>query len=121
MTKLTIISSFVFLIGIQSFVTRDAVAAQVWANCTPKEVTVWSGHVHVLCTLPAQGGIQFFAVPFLSATATGPQAERFLNLTSEALIHGRQLAMLFETTDLSAGAWGCGPTNCRRPLAYSLK
>lgn len=98
----------------------EAQAAQVWANCVPTEVTVWSGHAHVRCSV-ATGGILFFAVRILPNSANAPEVDRFVRLTSEGRVHARPLAMLFETTDTTANAWGCGANNCRRPIAYSLR
>jgi hypothetical protein len=121
MAKLRSTLSFLSFAGILFFATPDARAAQVTVSCTPNEVFVWSGHVHVRCNPPFQNNIQFFAIQILAGNANAPEVDRFLSITSDALVHGRQLTMLFETTDVSANAWGCAASNCRRPRAYGLR
>lgn len=96
----------------------DASAAQVWASCKPTEVAVWNNRVHVKCST-ATSGIEYFAVQIQSGNAA--EVDRFVNLTSAALVNGRLLAITFESTDSSGGVWGCQPSNCRRPIVYVLK
>ena len=104
--------------GAHMFTAPDASASQVWASCKPTEVAVWNNRAHVKCST-ATSGIEYFAVQILPGNAV--EVDRFVNLTSTALVNGRLLAITFESTDLSGGVWGCQSGNCRRPIVYVLK
>jgi hypothetical protein len=102
----------------QLFAAREASAAQVMASCKPTEVAVWNNRAHVKCSA-ATSGIEYYAVQITASNAA--EVDRFVNLTSSAIVSGHLLSMVFESTDLSAGVWGCQPGNCRRPVVYVLK
>ena len=89
-------------------------------DCTPIEVAVYEGRLHVRCAAGvADGGatIYFWAIPATKAQF----ANRFLSLGSTALVAGRHLAFLYTPGDTSGAAFGCAASDCRNVYAVILK
>jgi hypothetical protein len=90
--------------------------AQTWYTCTPANVTAYTSRIHVKCTAAAAGGIWYFAYP----TRDPANASRFLSLLSTAAVAGKQVGILYETTDTSGVAYGCAASDCRPIIGVAL-
>lgn len=89
-------------------------------DCTPTEVAVYEGRLHVRCAAGVVDGgatIYFWAIPATKAQ----YANRFLSLGSTALVAGRHLSFLYTPGDTSGAAFGCAASDCRNVYAIVLK
>ncbi len=89
-------------------------------DCTPVEVAVYEGRLHIRCAAGVADGaatIYFWAIP----AAKAQFANRFLSLGSTALVAGRHLAFLYTPGDTSGAAFGCAASDCRNVYAVLLK
>jgi hypothetical protein len=86
-----------------------------WTTCTPADVTVYAGRIHVRC-VESVGGIQYFAL----STANAAHVARVLSVLSTAHVAGRQLSILYEPSDTSGDAIGCLISDCRLILAAAI-
>ena len=83
-----------------------------WYSCNPENVATYTSRVHIKCTV-ADNGIQYFAAP----TSNSKHAARVLSLLLTAQAAGKQVSVLYDTTDTSGAAYGCELSNCRPILA----
>ena len=95
--------------------TAAAPDASTWVTCTPQNVTVYNGRIHVKCTA-SFSGIQYFAV----STANAASASRFLSILATAEAAGKNLSILYDPADTSGSAFGCGSSDCRIILGASM-
>lgn len=89
-------------------------------DCTPVEVAVYEGRLHVRCSQGVVDGsatIYFWAIPATKAQ----YANRFLSLGSTALVAGRKLAFLYTPGDTSGVSFNCQASDCRNVYAIVLK
>jgi hypothetical protein len=97
-----------------------ATAAIVDITCTPTEVAVYPNRVHVACSATQTDGgatIRFWAVP-----VTDPQwANRFVTITSTALVSGRTLVLRYTPGDVSGQSFGCLSQDCRQVIMFSVR
>lgn len=85
--------------------------------CKVKDVTVFSGRIHVRCTTMTAAGIYFFALP----TSNSVQANRLLTIGSTALVSGRKFVAIYDPGDTSGAAWGCQASDCRALLGFAIE
>ncbi|MDH5178256.1 MAG: hypothetical protein OEZ39_19710 [Gammaproteobacteria bacterium] len=88
--------------------------------CTPVHVAVFKGRLHVRCNAAAKDGtasIWFWAVP----TSDAHHANRFLSVTSSALIAGRKIRFSYTNGDTSGQAFGCLAKDCRVPWMTAIQ
>ena len=81
-------------------------------TCTPTEVAVFEGRIHVRCSDTVEDGnatIRFWAV----ATTDAEYANLFLSTAVTALISGRSLILKYTPGETSGTAFDCGADNCR--------
>ena len=83
--------------------------------CTPSYIGAFSSRVHVLCTLPAPGGIYYFAVP----TSDSKNANRVLSIMLTAKSLGRDLQIYYDPSG-DGSAYGCGVNDCRPIIAIEI-
>jgi hypothetical protein len=76
--------------------------------CTPAYIGAFSNRVHVLCTIPAPGGIVYFAAP----TSDSKNANRVLSIMLTAKSLGKTLQIYYDSNG-DGSAFGCGINNCR--------
>ena len=97
-------------------VAMPARASEFDYDCVPVEVAVFSSRVHMRCQTPVAFYIWFFALP-----TSDPQADRLLSLASTAMaIPGAKVSVHFEGTDTSGTSYGCGSSDCRKPMRFFL-
>jgi hypothetical protein len=78
-------------------------------SCNPVDVAEFpNSRVHVRCS-PADGAIAFFA---LGVSRSG-DADRTLNLATDALINNKRLTIFYDPADTSGAGIGCLTSNCR--------
>jgi hypothetical protein len=78
-------------------------------SCNPVDVAEFpNSRVHVRCS-PADGAIAFFA---LGVSRSG-DADRTLNLATDALINKKRLTISYDPADTSGVGIGCLSSNCR--------
>lgn len=76
--------------------------------CTPSYIGAFSTRVHVLCTLPAPGGIYYFAAP----TSDSKNAARILSIMLTAKSLGKNLQIYYNPSG-SGASYGCQTSDCR--------
>jgi hypothetical protein len=88
--------------------------------CTPTEVAVYPNRIHVACSATQPDGganIRFWAVP-----VTDQQwANRFMSITSTALVSGRTLVLRHTAGDVSGQSFGCLSQDCRQAIMFSVR
>ena len=85
-------------------------------ECTSVEVSVYPERIHVRCSLPASGGIYFFAL----STANSAHAARVLSVLETGHVTAKHLYITYDPADLSGSAIGCGNSDCRLIQFVSL-
>ena len=83
--------------------------------CTPSYIGAFSTRVHVLCTLPAPGGIYYFAAP----TSDSKNAARVLSILLTAKSLGKTLQIYFNPSG-DGSAFGCQMNDCRPITAIEM-
>lgn len=76
--------------------------------CTPSYIGAFPTRVHVLCTLPATGGIYYFAAP----TSDSKNAARILSIMLTAKSLGKNLQIYYNPSG-SGASYGCQTVDCR--------
>jgi len=112
--RLTLRLTLTLLVLVSAIFVGTANAVPTTAICTPVQVMVWSGHIHVTCA-PAVGAFSFFAV----LTANPVNADRFCNLVTRAIVNSRKMTIVYDPAVTTFTA--CNQTNCREALAYGLQ
>lgn len=92
-------------------------AAAATYTCTPKQVASFTNRVHVLCTAPATGGIDYFAV---CSEGNSAYASRVLSAFTAAKVAGKRLLVYFSAADTSGTACGCLAGDCRLVTGVEL-
>ena len=96
----------------------SAVAADF--TCTPTEVSVYSNRIHVKCSVAQPDGsasIWYWAVP-----STDPQwTNRFVAITSTALVSGRTLLLRYTPGDATGQSFGCLSHDCRQVYMFAVR
>ncbi len=88
-----------------------------WVDCTPARVGVFTTRIHVKCTA-SFSGIWYFAY----STADDAEAARVLSELNSALLAGRTLTILYDSSDTTSGPpIGCAASDCRLLQALEIK
>jgi len=83
--------------------------------CTPSYIGAFTNRVHVLCTVPALGGIYYFAAP----TSDSKNAARVLSIMLTAKALGKNLQIYYDPSG-SGTAYGCQTNDCRPITAIEM-
>jgi hypothetical protein len=109
--------SFAFAVVVCLALAGNALAGDVWVDCTPNNVATFPDRVHVRCNPTIGGGVIFFAV---SASETA-FASRFISMATAGIVSGRTLSVSFDPADKSGAAFGCGVSDCRRAKGLVIR
>lgn len=95
-------------------------------ECTPIGVGHFdsgtpASRTHVKCaeSIPDGGSmVRYFALPTPNKSIKSDKNfdSDIIGLATAAMIRGKTLTVIFNAGDTSATAYGCGFTNCRRPV-----
>jgi hypothetical protein len=94
-------------------------AKAVSAICAPVDVTVFKERIHVRCGTEITDGaskVVFFAVP----TTDSIRANRFMTITTSALVAGRRVIINF-TSGSNGASYGCLKSDCRPVDWYGIE
>lgn len=83
--------------------------------CTPAYIGAFVTRVHVLCTVAASGGIDYFAAP----TSDSKNANRVLSIMLTAKSLGKNLQIYYATNG-DGSSYGCQTVDCRPITAIEM-
>ena len=109
-----------FAAGFALLTAFGPAAAAADIPCSPTEVVVYPKHLHVVCSThqtDAGSTIMYWAVP----SADAQLANRFLAITSTALVSGRTLVLRYLPGDTSGQSFGCLAHDCRQVIMFGLR
>jgi len=89
-------------------VIKDPDSPEATYICIPSYTGAFPTRVHVLCTVPAPGGIYYFAAP----TSDSKNAARVLSIILTAKALGKNLQIYYDQNG-DGSAFGCQVNDCR--------
>ncbi|HET7437339.1 MAG TPA: hypothetical protein VFN10_21720 [Thermoanaerobaculia bacterium] len=98
----------IFALVVISLVAFAPAAHATNFTCNPINVASFANRVHVQCG-PGAGVLVFFAV----STANPATAQRFVEISTAALVNNKSLLIQFDPANATGPSFGCAINNCR--------
>lgn len=92
-------------------------------TCIPEHVGEIQQRVHIRCEKAIMDGantIFYIAVPTTGTLEQIQHANRLLSIGMAALASGKSINISFIDGDVSGASYGCGATDCRKPVSFFI-